>query len=144
MKFKISAIATALFLAGAAQATTVDLTDNTFSSVDYDFAGPINKFVETASGVDFTFQTTGQFRDVGTWAGGTTGSSGPWALTFGGGAGNATTFTLSVSADVSLTSFVGFDGAFLTGAIFDVTGGSVSSIGNSFTESGFLSTARPG
>ena len=116
-----------LILGSAAQASTIDLTDNTFTSVTYDGAGPINAFDELVDGVTFSFATGGQFRNVGTWSDGTTGATGPWALTFGGGGGNTTTFTLTVDAAVQLDSFVGLGQSLNTNPIFDVSGSGVSS-----------------
>ena len=135
----------------SAQAATVDLTDNSFASVDYvDFVqgavGPIEEFVEAVDGVLFTFSAksvNGQFRNVGTWGDGSF-STGAKALSFGGGGGNTASFTLSVSHDVTLNAFLGFAQQFNTGAIFDVTGLGVGSLGNAFGTTGFLSTGIPG
>ena len=133
-----------LFLVSAASAATVDLTDETFvpGSVTYDSAGPINGFQEAVDGVTFTFATGGQFRNIGAWT--SVIDPADAALSFGGGGGNASSFTLMVSADIMLTSFLGFAQQFNTGAIFDVTGLGVASLGNSFATEGFLLSGTPG
>lgn len=133
-----------LFLVSAASAATVDLTDETFvpGSVTYASAGPINGFQEAVDGVTFTFATGGQFRNIGPWT--SIIDPADAALSFGGGGGNTSSFTLMVSADILLSSFLGFAQQFNTGAIFDVTGLGVASLGNSFATSGFLSSGIPG
>jgi len=125
-------------LASGATAATIDFTDETFvpGSVTYASAGPINGFQETADGVTFTIATSGQLRNIGPWL--TIIDPAFPALTFGGGSGNASVFTLSASADVMLNAFLGFAQQFNTGAIFDVTGAGVASTGNSFSTEGFL------
>jgi len=143
----------ALLIAASSSATasTINLTDNAFTSVDFvTFAqgpiGPIAEFVETVEGVAFTFSArsvNGQFRAVGTWGNGTTNANPPFALSFGGSGGNTSVFTLSASQDVTLDAFTGFAQQFLTGAIFDVTGAGVSSTGNAFSTSAFLSGGTP-
>lgn len=151
MKTTILAAAIAALSFGAANAASIDLTDNVFTSVDYvDFVqgpvGPIEEFVETVDGVAFTFSAklvNGQFRNVGPWGNGTTNTTAPWGLTFGGGGGNTATFTLSASQDVTLNAFLGFAQQFNTGAIFDVTGTGVSSLANAFSTSGSLSSGTP-
>lgn len=148
MKRFLFAVISAISFGTVSNAATIDLTDNTFTSVTYQSfvqgpLGPIIQFTETVDGVVFDFQTTGQFRNVGTWGNGTTAVSPPWALTFGGGGGNASSFTLTASVDVILNSFLGFAQQFNTGAIFDVTGGSVSSVGNQFSTAAFLSLGTP-
>lgn len=143
------ALVAALFAATAftathASAASIDLTDEVFvaGSVTYNPSGPINGFAEQSSGVNFTFATGGQFRTVGAWNGGVIQPANP-ALAFGGGGGNTTTFSLTVSEDISLTAFAGFAQQFNTGAIFDVTGTGVSSTGNAFGTSAFLGTGTP-
>lgn len=142
----LAAIA-ALALGGAADAASVNLTDNSFTSVTHlqfpsdppgSPTGPIISFTETVGGIGFTFSTAGQFRNVGTWGNGTSAASPPWALSFGGGGGNASVFALTVTADVTLDSFSGFAQQFNTGSIFDVTGTGVSSLGNAFSTADFL------
>ena len=147
MKHLLMAAAAAISLGTASGAASIDLTDNSFSSVTYQSfpggaLGPIKQFSETVDGVVFDFQAGGQFRAVGTWGDGSF-STGPFALTFGGGGGNTANFDLTVSQDVILNSFSGFAQRFVTGAIFDVTGGSVSSVGNQFSTSAFLATGTP-
>jgi hypothetical protein len=108
--------------------------------------GPIEEFVETVDGVDFTFSAkpvNGQFRNVGPWGNGTTNTTAPWGLSFGGGGGNTATFTLTASQDVTLNAFLGFAQQFNTGAIFDVTGTGVSSAGNAFSTAGTLASGTP-
>jgi hypothetical protein len=148
MKKTLSAAIAAISFGTISHAATIDLTDNSFTSVTYQTfvqgpLGPIVEFTETVAGVDFDFQAAGQFRAVGTWGNGTSAAQGPWALTFGGGGGNTTSFTLTASEDVILESFSGFAQQFITGAIFDVTGGTVSSTGNQFSTSAFLATGTP-
>lgn len=129
----------------SAQASTIDLSDNSFvsGSVLYDFpTGPIVYFEEAVDGVTFSFDASGQFRNVGTWGGGGSVPPNP-ALTFGGGGGNTAHFTLTASKDVTLNSFTGLGGNFLTAPIFDVTGLGISSLGNTFSTSGALSVASP-
>lgn len=147
MKRFLLAVVSALSFGTVSNAATIDLSDNTFTSVTYETfvngLGPIIQFTETVDGVVFDFSTTGQFRNVGTWGNGTSNVSAPWALSFGGGGGNTSSFTLSASADVVLNSFSGFAQQFNTGAIFDVTGGAVSSLGNQFSTAAFLATGAP-
>ena len=135
---------------GTAQAATVDLTDNSFSSVSYvtyvpqGAVGPVNAFTETVNGVTFQITTTNSFYKVGTWGNGTNHVAGPFALDIGGGGGSAPSFNLSVSADVTLNGFWGHSGpAGLTNPVFDVFGSGVSSTGNTFSTSGFLGSATP-
>lgn len=135
-----------LGLTSGASAATVDLTDNTFTSVVYESfvqgpLGPVIEFTETVSGIVFEFATTGQFRNVGTWGNGTSNATAPWALTFGGGAGNAASWSLSVSQDITLNSYEGIASTFLTPAVFDVSGTGVNSTGNTFTNFGSLGSA---
>lgn len=136
---KLLASALALCLAGvSAQAATINFTDNSFSeSPTHSFAGPIVAFSETVAGVTFSF-AGGQFREVGTWLNGTTNSTAPWALTFGGGGGNTANFTFTVSEDVTLTGFSGLGQQFNTSPIWDITGTGVSSLGNAFSTVGFM------
>ncbi|MEY1557374.1 VPLPA-CTERM sorting domain-containing protein [Yoonia sp. R2331] len=150
MRLLTSALVAGLTVAGAANAAAIDLTDNTFASVDYvDFVqgplGPIEAFTEISDGVTFSFAAlnNGQFRSVGTWGNGTSNASGPFGLSFGGGGGETAAFTLSVDHDVTLNAFLGFAQQFNTGAIFDVTGTGVSSTGNAFSTSGFLASGIP-
>ena len=132
-----------------AKAAIVDLTDNTFTSITHESfvqgaIGPPIAFEETVGGVVFSFaRISGQFRQVATWGDGTTNLSGPFVADIGGGAGSVSAFTLSVSQAVSLNSFIGFAQQFNTNPIFDVTGGSVSSIGNTFSVAGFPGSAIP-
>ena len=139
MKKYLMLAAAGMLASGVASAGLVDLTDNTFGSVSYDGAGPINAFTENVDGVLFSFSTAGQFRAVGTWSNGTTGSAGPWALSFGGGGGHTTAFDLTVDSDIQLDSFLGLNASFLVGPVFDVSGGSVSSLGNAFSLASNLS-----
>ncbi|MCF2905240.1 VPLPA-CTERM sorting domain-containing protein [Octadecabacter sp. CECT 8868] len=144
MKTILSALAAGILVASAAQSATFDLTDKTFvsGSVTYDTYNPINGFQEEADGVTFTFATAGQFRSIGEWLGGAINPTDA-ALSFGGGAGNPTSFTMSVDTDVTLNAFLGFDQLYNTGAIFDVVGDGVSSIGNTFSTAAFLSSGVP-
>ncbi|WP_425101633.1 PEP-CTERM sorting domain-containing protein [Tropicibacter sp. S64] len=126
----------------SAEAAVIDFTDNTFSSTPvYAFgtSGPITQFTESVDGVTFTF-AGGQFRNVGPWGAGELGTTPPWALSFGGGGGNPSVFTMTASADVLLNSYIGhgpLNSGNLT-AIFDVTGTGVSSTGNTFSNFGAL------
>lgn len=130
-------------LGSGATAATIDFTDESFvpGSLTYASAGPINGFQEAVDGVTFTFATSGQFRNIGPWLS-IIDPAFP-ALTFGGGSGNASVFTISASADVMLDAFLGFAQQFNTGAIFDVTGAGVTSTGNSFSTDGFLGSGTP-
>lgn len=148
MRLFVYAAIAAVFGGTVSNAATVDLSDNTFTSVVYEtFAtgptGPIIAFTETVAGVTFSFAASGQFRAVGTWGNGTTNVSAPWAVDVGGGGGATPSFTLSVSQDVTLTSYSGIKNT-ISNPLFDVTGGSVSSTGNGFSVAGFLGSTAPG
>ena len=55
----------------------------------------------------FEFVASGQFRNFGTRGSGVANTTRPWALSFGGGGGQASSFTLSVSEDITLNSHEG-------------------------------------
>lgn len=139
-----------VFSSVAAEAATVDLTDNSFTSVTYEsFAqgaiGPIISFTETVGGVSFNFaRSSGQFRQVGTWGDGTTGVNPPYAADIGGGGGSVSSFSLMTSHDVVLSAFLGLGQRFNTNPMFSVTGGSVSSMGNTFGVEGGLGSTPAG
>lgn len=124
-------------------ASTINLTDNTFTAIVHSSAGPILGFDETVDGVTFNFAVTGgAFRAVGTWATGTN-STPPFYADIGGGSGSAWGFTLISSADVTLNGFSGLAQQFLVNPLFDVTGNGVSSLGNTFDVVGSPVFAAP-
>lgn len=147
-KFLLAATSVAAFATGG-HAATVNLSDNSFDRVVFTSfvqgpLGPIQEFDEVVDGVTFTFSTAGQFRTVGTWGNGTSNASGPFALQFGGGGGNTSSFVLSVSSDVTLDSFTGHGSPNGNiSSIFDVSGTGVSSVANTFSTKGFLGTETP-
>lgn len=132
----------ALSFGTVSNAATIDLTDNSFTSVTYESfvqgpIGPIIAFQETESGVAFDFaRISGQFRQVGPWGSGNFNTP-PFFADIGGGAGSVSGFTLTASADVTLNAFLGLGQQFNINPVFDVTGTGVSSTGNTFGVSGF-------
>lgn len=149
MRSLLLATIASLSASAAATAATVDLSDNSFDQVEYQFffssgfTGPIVGFDEVADGVTFSFATSGQFRQVGTWGNGTSNTSGPFALQFGGSGGNPAVFSLSVSHDITLDSFTGLAQLGNTNPLFDVSGTGVSSAGNTFSTVGSLTSTTP-
>ncbi|GAB4529901.1 MAG: hypothetical protein Tsb0019_31710 [Roseibium sp.] len=128
----------------SASASTIVLVDNLFTSVTYENTaagplGPIIGFTETSAGVSFDFaRISGQFRKIGPWGSGVIGSP-SYAADVGGGGGSVTSFSLTTSHDVLLNSFSGLGaGSPLVNPVFSVTGGAVSSIGNTFSSAGFI------
>lgn len=139
--FSIAAII-AFLIGTTAGASTIHLDDGIFSNQTYGgFGLPVVSFDETVGGTTFSFATTSQFRDIGPWQIGVDPAGAYKRLTIGGGGngGSPTSFTLTASQDVILNSFTGLGQLFNLNPIFDVIGAGVSSIGNTFSTTGFLS-----
>jgi hypothetical protein len=146
-KYTIPALLLAL-AAPAANAATIDLTDNSFTNVTYESfvqgpTGPIIAFTETVAGVSFSFQrVVGQFRDIGPWGSGSFNTP-PFSADIGGGGGSVSEFTVTADADITLTAFWGLGQQGNPDPIFTVIGGSVISAGNAFSATGSLGGSNP-
>ncbi len=135
----VTAIAMSLSLVGAANAITLDLGAGT-TTLSYDSAGPINSFLASSSGVDFTFTTAGQFRTIGLWSGGHDFTGGNPRVELGGGGGSPSAFTITASQDVWMSGFWGLAQIFNVNPIFDVFTSTNPGGSNTFSTAGFVSS----
>lgn len=142
MKNIFTAAILGLAIPATAQASTVDLTDGVFTTVaSSSVPGRPVVFSEIVDGITFTFTALDNLVGITSFLTGLGGGMSN-GLRFGGGAGSTTSWSISASADVILTSYSGFNSAFLNAPELSVSaGGSALASGAPFSASGFSAAA---